>query len=531
MDRLVGAPPVGYTRVQSSSRPFPLSSSASAASPSDRGPASSASLATLGVLASELAAEPFTLEGAAERLRLALDAEHVRVESAGVGAAVESAGREPPVSVTRGAGSSPVMVAERAVDLRIGGRRIAIVRAWFAQTPPEDEMLDRAAQLLAPLVLLEDSRRAMHAELAARSQRQDEQERFISMIVDSLPLGLYVVDREYRIRLWNHGREKGLQGVAREDVLGHSIFEVLHRQPAERLRRELDAVIESGEISEFEAESTAFGEPRSYRLSRIPMRFAGEAVTHVIAIGEDITEWKRAQLRTMRAEKLAAVGQLAAGVMHEVNNPLATIAACAETLKHELTAEAVPDAGTVRELTEIIEHEVHRCRRLVDDLLGFSRQSPAERVPLEIEHVLDETVALLAHHSRFKRARIRREADPEPLPLVLGSREQLMQVFMALLLNAVDATAKGGGIVLRTSCRPEGEAVVEVLDDGSGIPSAEIARIFEPFFTTKPQGQGTGLGLAISYGIVSDHGGRIDVQSVMGEGSTFSVILPAWEGA
>lgn len=423
------------------------------------------------------------------------------------------------------------MSSERVVELRIGERHVAIVRARFAGPGPDDGMLERAAQLMSPLVLLEDSRRAMRAELDARSQRQDEQERFISMIVDSLPLGLYVVDREYRIRLWNHGREKGLQGVAREDAVGRSIFEVLHRQPAERLRRELDAVIESGEISEFEAESTAFGEPRSYRLSRIPMRFSGEAVTHVIAIGEDITEWKRAQLRTMRAEKLAAVGQLAAGVMHEVNNPLATIAACAETLRHELPDTGAQDVGTVRELTGIIEHEVHRCRRLVDDLLGFSRQSPAERVPLEIEYVIDETIALLTHHSRFKRARISREAGPEPLPLVMGSREQLMQVLMALLLNAVDATAKGGSILLRTGRAPGGEAVVEVADDGLGIPPGEIARIFEPFFTTKPPGQGTGLGLAISYGIVSDHGGRIDVQSVVGEGSTFSVVLPAWEGA
>ncbi len=507
-----------------------MTPSANAASPSDRGPASSASFATLGAIATELAAEPFSVQRAADALRLALGAHHVRVEHA-TDATVESAGVEAPASARRGDRSSPTTGVERVVELSHGERRLAIVRIRFAESPPDGGMVDRAAQLLIPVLLLEDSRRAMKAELVARLQRQDEQERFISMIVDSLPLGLYVVDREYRIRLWNHGREKGLQGVAREDALGRSIFEVLHRQPAERLRRELDAVMESGEISEFEAESTAFGEPRSYRLSRIPMRFRGGGVTHVIAIGEDITEWKRAQLRTMRAEKLAAVGQLAAGVMHEVNNPLATIAACAETLRHELTADGASDAGTVRELTGIIEHEVHRCRRLVDDLLGFSRQSPAERVPLEIEHVLDETVALLAHHSRFKRARVRREAGPEPLPLVLGSREQLMQVFMALLLNAVDATTKGGSIVLRTGRRFEGEAVVDVSDDGSGIPPAEIARIFEPFFTTKPQGQGTGLGLAISYGIVSDHGGRIEVQSVMGEGSTFSVVLPAWEGA
>ncbi len=455
----------------------------------------------------------------------------LRVEPAGESLAVDSRGFADPATCTSEAGSAPELGDEQVVDLRIGERRVAVVRARFTGSAPPDGLLEQAARLLSPIVLLDDCRRAMRVATDAGSHRQDEQERFISMILDSLPLGLYVVDREYRIRLWNHGREKGLQGVAREDVLGRSIFEVLHRQPAERLRSELDQVMESGEISEFEVDSAAFGEPRSYRLTRIPMRFTGHGVTHVIAIGEDITEWKRAQLRTMRAEKLAAVGQLAAGVMHEVNNPLATIAACAETLGHELASKGTTDAGTVRELTGIIEHEVHRCRRLVDDLLGFSRQSPAERLPLAIEQVVDETVALLAHHSRFKRARIRREAGTEPLPLVLGSREQLIQVFMALLLNAVDATEKGGSMILRTARGPGGEALVEVADDGSGIPPAEIARIFEPFFTTKPQGQGTGLGLAISYGIVSDHGGRIDVQSVLGEGSTFTVVLPAWEGA
>src|SRR5207248_2743201 len=142
-----------------------------------------------------------------------------------------------------------------------------------------------------------------------------------------LPPGLYVIDRTYRIRAWNRKRETGMQGVSREDAVGREIFDVLDRQPRDLLKREFDRVFDTGELQQVEMESQATGEARHYRITKIPMHQDGGAISHVITIGEDITEWRQAQQRLTETEKLAAVGQLAAGVMHEINNPLATILA------------------------------------------------------------------------------------------------------------------------------------------------------------------------------------------------------------
>jgi signal transduction histidine kinase len=254
----------------------------------------------------------------------------------------------------------------------------------------------------------------------------------------------------------------------------------------------------------------------------------------VIAIGEDVTEWREAQDRFAHAEKLAAIGQLAAGVMHEINNPLATIAACAESLTlrlEDLRTEGGVSPKDGDEFLKIIDNEVHRCKRIIDGLLDFSRPKPVTKANTDINEVVEHTLFLVKHHARFKKMRVDTVLG-EQLSLVSGNREQLTQVFMALLINAVDAMDAQGTITIRTRRgRGSREAVVaEVIDQGVGISRADTSKIFEPFFTTKAPGRGTGLGLSICYGIISDHGGRIEVDSTPGSGSTFRILLPA-EGA
>jgi signal transduction histidine kinase len=259
------------------------------------------------------------------------------------------------------------------------------------------------------------------------------------------------------------------------------------------------------------------------------MRLDDTDVTHVITIGEDVTEWRDAQERFAQAEKLAAIGTLAAGVMHEINNPLATIGACAESLALLVAEEGIDSPrfqATLKESLQLVEHEVQRCKGIVEGVLDFSRPKQSARTPLDLNAVVEKTLFLLKHHSRFKKLSV--EVQTQRVPLVTASEEQLVQVMMALLLNAMDAMHDAGTIVLRTrSDVAHGTVIVEVVDQGEGIRGSELSKIFEPFYTTKPPGRGTGLGLSICYSLVADHGGRMEVESVVGKGSIFRIVLPA----
>src|SRR6059036_2692534 len=384
------------------------------------------------------------------------------------------------------------------------------------------------ARILAPMIAATELSLDLASEVALRTHEMEAQRSFAARIIDSLPVGLYVIDRSYHIRAWNRKRETGTEGVAREDAVGREVFEVLDRQPRELLKREFDRVFDTGEIQEVEVETQTPGGPRHYRITKVPMREDADYISHVITIGEDVTEWRRAQRRLAETEKLAAVGQLAAGVMHEINNPLATILACTEALGLRTETLPPPERGKMAEYLKIIDTEVQRCRRIVDGLLDFSRPKGGLMRRVDLNEVVEQTLFLLKHHARFKRLGVVRELAPG-LPQVLADPERLIQSFMALMLNAMDAMDSRGTLTVRSRPNPErkDELLLEFIDTGSGIRQEDLSKIFEPFYTTKPQGRGTGLGLSICYGIVvAEHRGRIEVESEIGVGSNFKVYLP-----
>ena len=441
---------------------------------------------------------------------------------------VARVGEAPPsASAVRAQSTAAGRGDDRMLLVRLDAAHRPVGAIVLAPPPPlsreQHAFLSTVADILAPVLRQAAYAQRLESEVIERARQIDRERRITERIIDSLPVGLYVIDREYRVSVWNRKRETGMQGVSRDDALGRTIFEVLHRQPASVLRREFDEVFATGRLQIFQMESRASGELRTFRISKIPMRLDDGPVTHVITVGEDITEWREAQDRFSQAEKLAAIGTLAAGIMHEINNPLATIAACAESL--EL---AEPDApAPLIDGLRLIQSEVHRCKGITDSLLGFSRPKAGDKALVDLNAVIERTLFILKHHSRFKKLTVALDLDRTLGAVVLANEEQLVQVFMALLVNAMDAMREQGTVELRTRSGDNARTVLaEVVDHGEGIRDADLQKIFEPFFTTKAPGRGTGLGLSVCYAIVAEHGGRIEVDSRPGEGSVFRIALP-----
>ncbi len=233
-------------------------------------------------------------------------------------------------------------------------------------------------------------------------------------------------------------------------------------------------------------------------------------------------ELARAQLRLLQAEQLASLGKLAAGVAHQLNNPLNGI-----TLYTKLTMEDYPLPDEVRRNLFRILKDAERCRDIVRELLEFGRQSRQNRQPQDINRCIERALFLVENQPLFHGIGIVRELSPALPPVPVDVR-QMNHVLMNLILNAGEAMEGHGTLTVRSRLEPGGGQVrVEVEDSGPGIPGEVLPHIFEPFFTTKGEGQGTGLGLSVAYGIVNEHGGGIRVRSAAGSGATFIVSLPA----
>ena len=435
--------------------------------------------------------------------------------------------------------------AEYAAPLGFGGRtKGALIVAFDNREDCDDticRLVDAAAQqaaLAAHISTLYQAARDASANLAIQVERRtaevESQRRFIEAIIDGLPLSLYAIDRNYEIVAWNRNRELGELGIPRGSVMGKNIFSVLTRQKRDLLETEFAAVFATGQIQRIEHETAApNGGIKHWLISKIPMWIdrTGE-VSHVITIGEDISGRVEANRAVARAEKLAAIGRLAAGVVHEINNPLATISACAEALESRVKEGAFNNSAALDDLREylgLIRSEAFRCKTITNGLLDFSHTRAAEHTPLDLGDVISSAARLVTHQQRGERIEFKIETA-EDLPRVSGDAGQLQQAIIALATNAVDAMPDGGVLKI-ASGRNGGRVFVEVSDTGAGIPPENVPKIFEPFFTTKEVGEGTGLGLAVCYGILTEHGGSLDVQSTVGVGTTFTMLLPAIDQA
>jgi len=432
------------------------------------------------------------------------------------------------------------IAVETAVPLMFDDKLLGILLCGSytprAVSSDEQKLLGAVAQQLSLAIRntelyrrTKDTSINLAVEVSKRTREAEEQKRFTEKIIDSLPVSLYVVDRDMRIVAWNTNRELGGLGINREQVLGRNVFNVLARQPRRVLEDEFTGVFRNGDMVRVEQESWFEGQRKVWKISKIPMRVDNAEVTHVITVGEDITEQKKMNEAVIHAEKLASIGRLAAGVVHEINNPLATIAACSEALTARV--EDLDDANLNEDFGEylqIIRDEAFRCKTITNSLLEFSHQRQAEKLTADVNQIIEQTLQLIKHHPKLGKLDLTKELDYSLTPVYVNEG-QMKQIFIALISNAFDAMEGQGRLTIRTAWHDteiERAVCVQFSDTGCGIPAEHLPKIFDPFFTTKPLGRGTGLGLSVCYGIVSEHGGRIEVESIEGEGTTFKVLLP-----
>ena len=337
-------------------------------------------------------------------------------------------------------------------------------------------------------------------------------------ILDAAPISLYVVDRRLRLVAWNRLREQGRRGRPRREVLGRNLRRVLPPRGLRATLPVLEQVFATGRAQEEVVDTDT---ARLFHVRRLPVRTGGK-VTHVLCWFEDITEQSALEMRVIANDRLAFLGQLVAGVAHEIANPLAGIAGCAEAL-YSIAVRSAKDAAREEavEFRELIRAEVARCERIVRSLLDTAR--PAAGTTSDVAALVGSSLRLLEHHPDFTRVRMAARI-PKTLPAAFIEPDCLKQIVTSLAINSAQAMAGKGSFTVRASSQ-RGHVVLDLLDSGPGVPAALRKEIFKPYFTTAP-GRGNGLGLSIARSLARAAGGDLGYRA-RPRGGWFRLVLKA----
>ncbi len=381
--------------------------------------------------------------------------------------------------------------ARRALSGMVGSSIASVV---LRERLPHTE--DERSELLRSVKEVGMSLRLSRQELASANRELGLLKEFSENIIESLPLGVAMLDERMRVQYWNHGMER-ITGAPKVDALGEPANHVLMCITPNLVY----PVVREGHISCMRGERALDGQ-----VTKLTGYYPGYVV-----VLEDVTERKKIEEELMTASKHASIGRLSAGVSHEIGNPLAAIS----SLVQELLAEE-PSSDVRSSLDTALSH-VNRIARIVRDLGDFARMTPREKSPADVRQALEKTLSLMRYDKNFRNIDI--STDLKPVPLMSVDPDRLQQVFLNLILNARDAMPTGGSlnITLRLN-----DGYVEVMfeDSGTGIDPEVADKIFDPFFTTKRPAKGTGLGLSVSYSIIKDHGGTIELENITAPAGT-----------
>ena len=372
---------------------------------------------------------------------------------------------------------------------------------------------------------------AAYQRRATRSLKRQVsvQEEFISSVVQNSVDAIIFIDNENRVQMWNKGAEM-IFGYTAEEMLGSRFRRLIPPgvDADEELGRIQKEVYEKGYIRNYQAQRiTKSGKRITVNISRTLLRNrAGETVGST-AIIKDLTDKVEMDKNIYNTEKLASIGILAAGVAHEINNPLAVILGFSDLLRDKF-----PEGSSEREDLKLIEANANHAKRIVENLLGFARVTEGLEDHVDISSALKTVINIVQNTLMTKKVEFVSDIE-EDLPPVVGDAREFQQVVFNLINNAVAAMDETGGTLTIKAWTENARVLVQVKDTGTGIPERIRGQIFDPFFTTKKVGEGTGLGLSLCYGIVQKYGGRIEFSSVSKEdeakspsGTTFTVSMP-----
>ncbi len=353
-----------------------------------------------------------------------------------------------------------------------------------------------------------------------------ETKNFLESIIEKAGDAISVVDLEGKVLYWNEGAER-IYGYTKGHVLGKKLSDFLYpqdeksRDDEKRLMEGLMVRVKDGEVIPNVEVKRLTRDQKEILISMTisPLKDAEGKIIGASRICKDVTHLKKAEERLILAERLSSLGELTAGVAHELRNPLAGIKINTQVLsrKQDLTEME-------RRLLESTQEGIEKIQKIVDDMLHFAKPRASHIKEAALNEVVDKSLAIL--QARVKKGHISAVFDRgEGLPSVRIDIHQIQQVLINLMLNAIQAMEKGGTLTIRTFLESGGTVGVEIRDTGVGIPLPYLKKVFDPFFTTKSEG--TGLGLSISLKILENHGATIDVVSKEGEGACFTIHFPA----
>jgi signal transduction histidine kinase len=439
-----------------------------------------------------------------------------RVEVFGPRSAVEhwteiTAGRGVEVLTATGADHFPSATSDLAVALVSPAEAADLAAAIAARTGTADPRI-------ALLVSSPDSEHALTAFARTLAQAKREWEQAFDAIVD--PVIILAAD--------GHVRRANRALAQRLDRPFDQLIGVHYAQILGVSTPVADPIAEALSTGQALVHERRFANLKGvFQVTLSPLSWQQDR-PGVVVILKDVTEFRDQQARLELAHRLSDIGRLAGGVAHEISTPLASIALRAESLLRRAQDERLTAIEAFKDFPrylKTIEEETFRCKRIIGALLEFSRPRRPEVVVNDLNALTEKATALVSDQMKAKQVALKLQLAPD-LPFVMIDAAQVREALIALLLNALDACTRGGAVSVATAALPDEQVRVTVTDNGVGIPPENLDKVITPFFTTKPIGQGTGLGLSICDGVVRAHGGRMQLDSTLGHGTSVALILP-----